>query len=97
MRELYSFRPKIDKADDASARICEPGSDYLGVKPHAEVLIVVNPETDRTMPRVLAASSLECGPGYNILIRLTRGGGEKATTHTNVMERLWKAPTSISV
>lgn len=60
-------------------------SNYLGVKPNEEVFIVVDPETDMTMPRALAAVVLECGAEYTIGIMPTRSEGKSATTSPNVV------------
>jgi len=60
-------------------------SNYLGVKPNEEVFIVVDPETDMTMPRALAAAVLECGAVYTIGIMPTRSEGKSATTSPNMV------------
>ena len=58
--------------------------NYLGVKPDEEVLIVVDPETDMTMPLAIASAVQECGAEYTLAIMPTRRT-EKATTCTNVI------------
>jgi len=58
--------------------------NYLGVKPEEEVFIVVDPETDMTMPLAIASAAQECGAEYTLAIMPTRRT-EKATTCTNVI------------
>ena len=58
--------------------------NYLAVKPEEEVFIVVDPETDMTMPLAIASAAQECGAEYTLAIMPTRRT-EKATTCTDVI------------
>jgi len=60
-------------------------ANYLAVKPGEEVFIVVDTETDMTMPRALAGASLDMGAEYTLAIMPSRGMGEKSTTCTDVI------------
>ena len=57
---------------------------YLGVKSGEEVFIVVDPETDMTMPLSIASAAQECGAEYTLAIMPTRRT-KKATTCTDVI------------
>lgn len=72
---------KIIDAQKIATRLV---GNYLGVKEGEEVFIVVDPETDMTMPLAIASASLACGAEYTLAIMPTRRT-EKATTCTNVI------------
>jgi len=72
---------KIIDANKIAARIV---GNYLGVKPAEEVFIVVDPETDMTMPLAIASAAQECGAEYTLAMMPTRRT-KKATTCTNVI------------
>lgn len=57
----------------------------LGLKENEEILIVIDPETDMTMPRALAGAALECGAEYTIALMPSRSGSLKATTCPEVI------------
>jgi leucyl aminopeptidase (aminopeptidase T) len=58
--------------------------NYLGVKPGEEVFIIVDPETDMTMPLAIASAVQECHAEFTLAIMPTRGT-EKATTCTDII------------
>ena len=60
--------------------------NYLAVKPEEEVFIVVDPETDMTMPLAIASAAQECGAEYTLASTPTRRT-EKATTCTDVIAK----------
>ena len=64
--------------------------NYLAVKAGEEVLIVIDPETDMTMPQALASASLSCGAEYTIAMMPSRLSGHKSTTTTNVIAEAMK-------
>ena len=64
--------------------------NYLAVKAGEEVLIVIDPETDMTMPQALASVSLSCGAEYTIAMMPSRLSGHKSTTTTNVIAEAMK-------
>ena len=61
-------------------------ANYLAVKSGEEVLIVVDPETDMTMPLAIASAAQVCGAEYTLAIMPTRRI-DKATTCTEVIAR----------
>lgn len=72
---------KIIDANKIAMRLV---GNYLGVRPKEEVFIVVDPETDMTMPLAIASAAQECGAEFTLAIMPTRHT-EKATTCTDVI------------
>lgn len=77
----------MNKVVDAMSMARKIINSCMGVKHGEEVFIVIDTESDMTMPQALAGAALECGAEFTLAMMPSRAMAEGSTTMTKVIQK----------